>query len=201
LLHISCGRKLKKESSDIDFLLVNRVCRGDPQAFREIVERYKDMSYTLSFSILKDEHESEDALQDAFLKALNSIHKFRFECSFATWLYRIVFNTCMTAKARRSNRSLLQIGDDLSIGSEQSADQESLLDEERKQYIDRAFKMMREEEALLLRLHYLCDMSITEITKITKYSESNVKVTLHRGRKSLYEVLDKLLGKEKKMLL
>ena len=67
--------------------------------------------------------------------------------------------------------------------------------------ITKALEMMKSDESLVLRLYYLCDLKIGEIMEITDFSESNIKVILHRGRKSMYEILEKLTGSDLKSLL
>lgn len=189
------------ENRDNDFQLVKRIKQGDTLAFRTIVNKYKDLSHSLACSILKDEEESEDALQDAFLKVFKSIDKFRFDSLFSTWLYRIVVNTCLNVKEKRKGHLYTEISRDNLNEAEQKGGLETLLESERKDYIDKALNQMKPEEALLLRLYYLCDLSIGDIKNVTDFSESNIKVLLHRGRKRMFEILEKLTGNDLKSLL
>ena len=165
-------------------------------AFRNLVEKYKDVSFSLACSVLKDEEEAEDVLQDAFMKVLNNVHKFRFDSSFSTWLYRIVVNTCLNVKEKNKKH----LYDDLSEVQEVQSDDTSLLDKynekERKIYIEATFKLMKPDEALLLRLYYLCELSIGEVREVTDFTESNIKVILYRARKNMYNILNKLTGNE-----
>lgn len=165
-----------------------------------MVEKYKDMSLSLACSILKDEAAAEDALQDAFLKVFKRIDQFRFDSLFSTWLYRVVVNTCLNAKEKRKDCLHTEISQDLNEADHRSG-LENLLENERKDYIARALSQMKSEEALLLRLYYLCDLSIGDIRDITGFSESNIKVLLHRGRKNMFDILDQLTGNDLKSLL
>lgn len=192
---------MKVESRDSDDLLVKRIRQRDTSAFRIIVEKYKDRSLSLACSILKDEEEAEDALQDAFLKVFSNIEKFRFDSLFSTWLYRVVVNTCLNAKEKRKNHLHTDISQNRLEESGQGGGLEKLLDSERKDYIARALDQMKPEEALVLRLYYLCDLSIGDIKNITDLSESNVKVILYRGRKSMHEILERLTGNDLNSLL
>jgi RNA polymerase sigma factor (sigma-70 family) len=191
---------LRKESNDTDSRLIKRFCGGDASAFRTLVEKYKDVSLSLACSILKNEVEAQDVLQDAFLKVHKNINKFRFDSSFATWLYRIVVNTCLNAKEKDKGRFYVEIEKGEEEPSQQKAF-DSLLESERNKYIVQALSLMKEDEALLLRLFYLCEQSVTEIREVTGYGESNIKVILHRGRKSMHEILQKLTGDELTNLL
>lgn len=159
------------------------------------------MSLSLACSILKDEAAAEDALQEAFLKVFKNIDRFRFDALFSTWLYRIVVNTCLHAKEKQKDHLHAEISHDNVGEVEQRGGLEALLDYERKNYIEKALNQMKSEEALLLRLYYLCDLSIGDIKDVTDFSESNIKVLLHRGRKNMFEILDKLTGNDLKSLL
>jgi len=188
--------KENKLHRDSDSLLIKRIQEGDINALRGIVDKYKDVSFSLACSILKDENKAEDVLQDAFLKVLMNIRKFRFDSSFSTWLYRIVVNTCLHANEKK-NKFLIDKTSEIEFKeSEEKSGLELVLEKERKVYITTTLKMMKPEEALLLRLFYLCDLNISEIRKVTDFSESNIKVMLHRGRKNMYAILSKITGNE-----
>lgn len=185
--------------ADNDVILIKRIKQGDTQAFRLIVEKYKDVSLTLAYSILRDREDAEDVLQDAFLRLYKSIDKFRFDSRFSTWLYRIVVNTTLNAKEKKKNN--LNPGENLEIVCEDKGGYELLIDDERTYFITKALMQVKTEEALLLRLYYLCDLSIREISAVTDLTETNIKVTLHRGRKSMLEALEKITGRDLKSLL
>ncbi|SEJ25109.1 RNA polymerase sigma-70 factor, ECF subfamily [Dyadobacter sp. SG02] len=164
-----------------------------------IVEKYKDMSLSLISSYIIDEQEAEDVLQDAFIKTFNHIHQFRFDSLFSTWLYRIVVNTCLRNKERDRAGLFEELSEIEFTHSYEITGIDLLEQNERNAYISLAFKMMKSEEALLLRLFYLCELSIAEIHQVTAYSEANIKVILHRARKSMYEILVKLTGNDLKI--
>ena len=192
---------MKKENRDSDALLVKQIQAGDTAAFRTMVEKYKDVSLSLACSILKNEVEAEDILQDAFLKVYKNIGKFRFESSFSTWLYRIVVNTCLHAKEKNKYPLYSEGTSGDSEKSDGKAGLESVLENERNRFIAEALKRMKSEEALLLRLYYLCDLGMKEIQQVTGYSEANIKVILHRGRRNIYAILERLTGNDLKNLL
>lgn len=192
-------KRLSVAGKDNEYALIKRINEGDSSAFRMLVEKHKDVSFSLAFSILKDKPEAEDVLQEVFLKVFKSIKNFRADSAFTTWLYRIVVNTCLNAKGKTkayTDVETLELG-----ASEQKEGLEILLETERKIYVMKALELMKPDEALLLRLYYLCDLPIGEIKVITDFSESNIKVILHRGRKNILEILKKLVGTELSSLL
>ena len=181
-------------SNDLDTALVKRAKEGDTQAFRQLVEKYKDVSLSLACSILKDKAAAEDVLQDAFLKVFNSLRSFREQAAFSSWLYRIVVNTSFTAlqksKRTRSQEELPEIENpDLSP-------QNPMKLEDQKRYIQAALDRLKPDETLVLRLFYLCELSLKEVRMITRFSEAKIKVDLHRGRKNMHQQLSSMLGKE-----
>ena len=187
--------------SDIDAALIESVKKGDTQAFRQLVDKYKDVSLSLACSILKDKEKAEDVLQNAFMKVFQKANSFKHQSAFSSWLYRIVVNTAYNELKR--NRSYLDL-DDLNSIESQANDKSAiqfLKEEEQKKYVILALDRLKADEALVLRLFYLCDMSLKEVQKITNFTSSKIKVDLHRGRKNMEIVLKGLLGNQLKDLL
>ncbi|WP_370000201.1 RNA polymerase sigma factor [Winogradskyella sp.] len=187
--------------NDIDAALIESVKKGDTQAFRQLVDKYKDVSLSLACSILKDKEKAEDVLQDAFMKVFHKASSFKNQSAFSSWLYRIVINTAYNELKR--NRSYLDL-DDLNFIESQANDKTAiqyLKEEEQKKYVILALDRLKPDEALVLRLFYLCDMSLKEVQQITNFTSSKIKVDLHRGRKNMEIVLTGLLGNQLKDLL
>ena len=188
-----------KENSDAD--LIRQILGGDTSLFRLLVEKHKDVSLTIACSIVKDEEEAQDALQDAFMKVYKHLHKFNFESSFSTWLYRILINTCYTALEKKKRRKTSSMEEPFINEIPDAGSANQLREKERSVYIKNVLTTMKPREALVLKLHYLGEQSISEMAAITELSPANIKVILHRARKSFHADLDKLLGSEKHDLL
>src|SRR4029077_9367788 len=78
-----------------DTIVVRAAHGGDRAAFEELVRHYDQAVLRLALHLTGSEHDAQDIYQDAFLKAYKSVGNFRFECSFYTWIYRIVTNLCL----------------------------------------------------------------------------------------------------------
>lgn len=78
-----------------DRLLVEAARRGDALAFRQLVDRYRPRAFAVALQMLRDEHEAEEIVQEAFLRAHRSLSDFHGRSSFFTWLYRIVRNLAL----------------------------------------------------------------------------------------------------------
>lgn len=182
-----------------DFDLIRNTIEGDTNAFRQLVYRYKDVSLSLAFSILKSRTLAEDVLQNVFIKVFNKLRTFKFKSSFSTWLYRIVINASYNElKKQKSNLFLDVTSDNVVVSIE---DTDYMKEKDQKRYINNALMLLRTDEALVLRLFYLCELSIREIEGITKFKPSKIKVDLHRGRENLNFQLKRLLGDDIKHIL
>lgn len=181
--------------------IVRQIVNGETEMFRVLVERHKDVSLTLAYTILKDTALAEDVLQEAFLKAFKNLKRFNFEASFSTWFHRIVLNTSYNTLKKTKNRRTEPLENRAIKETGNSTGFDILRGEERTNAINHILDTMKPNESLVLRLHYLADRKVGEIAKITALSPSNVKVILHRARINFRSALDDLLGPEKTNLL
>ena len=100
---ITRGRMAGQERRIDDTMLI-REARGNRAAFEELVQHYDQAVLRLALHLTGTEHDAQDVYQDAFLKAYKNIGSFRFECSFYTWIYRIVTNLCLDHLRKKSVR-------------------------------------------------------------------------------------------------
>jgi RNA polymerase sigma-70 factor (ECF subfamily) len=87
-----------------DRVLVEQAQLGSRAAFEELVRRYDRDVLRLALNLMKRTEDARDVYQEAFLKVYRNLHRFRFECSFYTWLYRVVTNVCLDHLRRRQAR-------------------------------------------------------------------------------------------------
>jgi RNA polymerase sigma-70 factor (ECF subfamily) len=84
--------------------LIRSAQRGDQDAFEQLVRLYDQNVLRLAFNLLRSAEDARDIYQEAFLRVHKNLHSFRFDCSFHTWLYRIVTNLCLDALRKRRVR-------------------------------------------------------------------------------------------------
>jgi len=180
--------------------LITLVVKNHPHAMSCIVDRYKGMVFTLSYRILKNQLDAEEAAQDSFVKAFNSISSFRNDSKFSTWLYRICYNNAVS-KSRGFKPIQVDVDTKYDLPVDTPNGLESLSAKDRAKYLNKAMEELEAEESALLTLYYVDGESISDISSITNLTESNVKVKLHRARKRLYSQLSILLKEEVSMLL
>ena len=146
---------------------------------------------TLAVRLLKDHHEAEEALQDAFVRAYRALPAFEWKSSFSTWFYRIVFNVCASRLSRRGETKLLSIEreneDELKL-EVPSQDDEPDTELEKKEFsaIVRAeIGRMDSAYASILTMFFLQEMSYDEIISVTGLPLGTVKNRLFRARLQL----------------
>lgn len=183
-------------SKEFDAVLIEKVKRGDTQAFRELVDKYKNVSLSLAYSVLKDKAKAEDVLQEVFMKVFHKANSFKHQSAFSTWLYRIVVNTSFNELKWTKDHQNLEVIELHQLKDKEKSGFENLKEEDQKKYVVLALNRLKVDEALVLRLFYLCDMNVKEIGDITGFNTSKIKVDLHRGRKSLEIALKNLLGNQ-----
>lgn len=174
-------------NSELESEYLTKLLNGDASAFRYFIKTYEDMAFTLAVSIVKDDFIAQEVAQDAFIKAFKSIKHFNRQAIFKTWFYRIVINEAFM-RLRKLKKDILHFCEEYEndIADENLDD---LTQSEQTILINEAFKLMPVNEALVLRLYYIEEESIRQICAITGYTEANVKVHLHRGRKRMAGII------------
>lgn len=188
-----------------DEYYIERILNGDQSSYALLVERYKNMVFTIAIRMLKNHELAEEVSQDAFLKAYKSLKQFQKKSKFSTWLYRIVYNQCIS-ELRKQKQNIISIDDESSSTSVLNIEDtlsktEGLENEDRKYYIEKALSYLPEDDRMIITLFYQNEMTTEEIANIVNLSVSNVKVKLYRSRNKLYEALNSLLQNEISTLL
>lgn len=186
-----------------DQIYIDRVLQGDSNAFAFLINRYKDMVFTLALKIVKSREDAEEVAQDSFLKAYQKLEGFKGQSKFSTWLYTIAYRSALT-KVRKKKLETTDIDSYVLDNHKDGQDfpqLEAIKNGEQQKYVREAIDNLGQVDSLLITLFYLHDNSIEEIQEITEMSQSNVKVRLFRARKRLYKELSLLLKDEVKTIL
>ena len=150
---------------------------------------------TLAFRILKNREDAEEAVQDAFVRAFKSLHSFDERSSFMTWLYRIVYNVCLTKldlykktfalfdRSTSSEDVLNVISQDITDANLERAEDAELMGQ--------AINSLPRQMSTVLTLFYVQEMSYDEIVSVTGMPLGTVKTNLFRGRTAVREALRK----------
>ena len=173
-----------------DEAYIKRILSGDGRAFSHLVERHKAMVFTISLRITSHREEAEEVAQDVFLKMYQSLHTFKGNSKFSTWLYSIAYNMAIS-HVRKSRPDYIPLSD-VEYKTADEQDEPIIFDNESNDHqrhiaLSHALDTLKQDELLLINMYYTQQMSIEQISEITKLSQSNVKVKLFRIRKKLSE--------------
>jgi RNA polymerase sigma factor (sigma-70 family) len=169
----------------MDSQILRDAISGDRDALSSLINKYKDIAFNLAISIVKNQEDAKDIIQESFLKVLENIHKFRRDSKFSTWLYKIVYNQSIGLVQKKGKMEFQDLSKD-SI-AHQMFDTDIEID--RYEALYNAIDQLAEAEYTLIQLYYMAEKSIKDIHQITGMSVSNIKVSLHRARKKLAEKL------------
>ncbi|MEO8724981.1 MAG: sigma-70 family RNA polymerase sigma factor [Acidobacteriaceae bacterium] len=185
----------RASSSDGD--LIKAAQRGDRAAFEELVRHYDQAVLRLAFHLTGSDTEAEDIYQDAFLKAYRHIGSFRFECSFYTWIYRIVTNLCMDhlrkRKTRREDSPVVADGDGGELNLlEQVPDKRAAMNPEHDLMraelggkITEALEKLTPRERMVFELKHYQGLRLRTIGEMLNTTEETAKNTLFRATQKL----------------
>ena len=177
---------------------------GNEAAFRELIRRYERPVFSLIYRMVRDSAAAEDLSQDAFIKVLNNLDKYRPEFKFSSWLFKIANNVTIVALRKRQLDTISLDGSPhASSASEVEAsrfeladDAESPLDElasrELGAIIEHAIATLRPEYRNCIMLRHVEGRSYEEIAATLDLPLGTVKTYIHRARHELREALEHL---------
>jgi RNA polymerase sigma-70 factor (ECF subfamily) len=179
--------------------LVVEAQAGSRAAFEELVRRYDRDVLRLALNLMKRPEDARDVYQEAFLKVYRNLHRFRFECSFYTWLYRIVTNVCLDQLRRRQARPEDQAPEAGSAHDEGITDfferqkeQRPTLDPERRLLgqeiqtrIASAMELLSPRERVVFEMKHYQGLKLRAIGDALGTTEETVKNSLFRATRKL----------------
>jgi RNA polymerase sigma-70 factor (ECF subfamily) len=185
-----------------DTLLVRDAQRGNRAAFEELVRQYDQAVLRLALHLTGSEQEAQDIYQEAFLKAYKSVGNFRFECSFYTWIYRIVTNLCLDHLRKRQVRKetapvaidsegeaydVLGQVPDTRAGANPERD---LMRRELGGRIGHALKQLTPRERMVFELKHYHGLKLRTVGEVLNTTEDTAKNTLFRATQKLRGALE-----------
>ena len=174
--------------------LVERFRRGDDSAFDEIVERHSAEVAALANRLLGWPGEVDDAVQDVFVAAFESLKKFRGECRLRTWLFTVTVNKCRSYRLRLRRRLRFRRVDDLeAVAGHAEGAERPTMDEETFARVRRAVQVLPRKYREIVVLRYLQEFEPDEISELLGINVNAVQVRLNRARARLREHLGDLL--------
>ncbi len=174
------------EVSDTE--VIDRVRGGDREMFEVIVRRYNTQLYRTGMAYLRNHAQTEDAMQNAYLKAFLHLGRFRGGSAFATWLTRIMINECLML-LRAGKRFTMETIDADGAGPKHDAfvvlPSHPLHAQERKAVLEQAIQALPRSHRAVYLFREVQHLSTAETAQCLGLSAANVKVLLHRAREGL----------------
>jgi RNA polymerase sigma-70 factor, ECF subfamily len=186
--------------------LIREAQKGNRAAFDTLVRRYDQNVLRLAMHLLGNEQDAQDVHQEAFIKAYRHLSNFRFECSFYTWLYRIVTNLCLDQLRRRKSRRedpatiIDSSGDELDLManiSDERAMANPARELERKRMgerINEALSKLTPRERTVFELKHYQGLKLRTIGEMLSTTEETAKNTLFRATRKLRANLAEMKG-------
>jgi RNA polymerase sigma-70 factor (ECF subfamily) len=181
-----------------DQYYINLIIEGHTNAFSTLVDRYKDLVFSLALRMVKNKEEAEEVSQDTFVKVFKSLRQFKGDSKFSTWIYKVTYNTCLDRLKKHKREQQVDSIDEFNAKQIKSMDNvlDAMEAEERKRAIQDCIKLLPSDDAFLLTLFYFEEQSLEEIATVVNLTENNVKVKLFRCRKKLTTILKERLEPE-----
>lgn len=166
--------------------LVEQAKNGNEQAFSSLIEENKLKMYKVAKSILKNEDDVCDAIQNALMSAYTNLSKLQNNQYFSTWIIRILINKCydIAKDNQKRNNNVIDITEyntDEGVRSYDTYNSDSI--------IENVLNQIDEELKTVTVLYYYNDYSVSEISRIIDIPEGTVKSRLSRARSKIYEIV------------
>jgi RNA polymerase sigma-70 factor (ECF subfamily) len=181
--------------------LVRRAKRGDQEAFRTLMERYKRRVYAIVYGMVRDPELALDVSQEAFLKVYRYLGTFQGSSSFYTWLYRIVVNLCIDHLRKEGKHDTVDYDDMLLRREADDAEAEivpstlrndplrNLDRKELGEQLGKAFGSLSEKHRAVLLLREVEGLSYEDMARTLKIHKGTVMSRLHHARKNVQRAL------------
>lgn len=167
--------------------LVQRVREGDREAFGELVDRYADQAFAVAYGLLQHVEDTEDLVQDAFVRALERIDRLGRGSEFGPWFYRLLVNTALNRRKYLARRRMAQLPEGLKASHNPAADAERA---ELRRRLHEAVRTLPPELETVLILHDLEGFTHPEIGRILGIPEGTSRSHLSRARRALRSTLE-----------
>lgn len=184
--------------------LIRAAQRGDQDAFEQLVRVYDQSVLRLAMNLLRSPEDARDVYQEAFLRVYRNLHAFRFDCSFHTWLYRIVTNICLDQlrkrKVRKEEASVVETSDGPVDRMDLFEEEHAAADPERTTWnrqlgerIESALGGLTPRERMVFELRHYQGLRLRAIGDILGTTEEAAKNCLFRATQKMRGVLGDFL--------
>ena len=197
---MSVAGVLGRDSVLDESALIRAAQKGDQSAFEQLVYSYDQQVLRLAYNLLRSQEDARDVYQEAFLRVHRNLQNFRFDCSFHTWLYRIVTNLCLDhlrkRKVRKEEPTVIESADGpkdlIAAAPETSAHsdpQRRLLSAEVRDRISRTLEELTPRERAVFEMRHHQGMRLRAIGDVLGTTEEAAKNCLFRATQKMRAAL------------
>jgi RNA polymerase sigma-70 factor (ECF subfamily) len=200
---LATGAGTAMPERDADWRVVQKVQAGQVGAFDELVQKYRQRIFSVIYNLTGNREDASDLAQETFIKAFQSISRFKGRSSFYTWVYRIAVNTTLSFLKKRNRRrffSFETIDEEIprsevleALVSRSRSEKGALLRELQEKLNDSLQKLSPKHRTVVV-LHEIEGLEHAEIAEITKTSVGTVRSRLHYAKQQLQAHLQEYLG-------
>ena len=182
--------------------LVSRVLAGETALYEVIMRRHNQLLYRVIRSILPNDGEAEDVMQDAYVRAYEHLSQFAGRSQFRTWLTRIAVHEALARIRRNLRFSSPALGENLKgdamdfFPASGRTPEQQVADSELRQTLEQAISDLPESYRCVFMLRDVEEMSIEEVARILDLSHGTIKVRLHRARRALRKIVYERAGNQ-----
>jgi len=178
-----------------DRLLIDAFLKGDMQAFKGLVDRYKLQLVNICYGFGLSLQDAEDISQDVFVEVFQSLKNFRHEAKFSTWLYRVTVNKTLNHRRKTKRQQLEDTVESLDGNHSQPNSSDNadthLVENEKKMLIRKAIDSLPEAQRIAFVLHKQDELSYREISETMGVSVPAIESLMHRAKMNLQKKLVK----------
>ena len=178
-----------------DELLLRRTCKGDVQAFEELMQSHESRIYAIALRMMGNREDAQDCAQEAMVRIYRAMGSFKGQSALATWIYRITMNTCLDELRRRKARKVTSLDSLVDNGWSPTdtgdTPEEHGLRVEKQNALNQAIQSLPDDMRAAIILRDVKGYSYDEIASILDANVGTIKSRISRGREKLREILSK----------
>jgi RNA polymerase sigma-70 factor (ECF subfamily) len=178
--------------------LMARMASGDVAAFEELLDTFSGAAYRFAYRVFRDRHIAEDVSQEFFFKLFRNAPRYEPQGKFKTYFYKVLNNLCLDTLRRMHRKSLPDflsfenpVLDGIPEPEERGAPDQAARVAEERRLVREAIGKLPDAQRRVIVLRELEELKYREIAEVCGLSLNEVKVLIHRGRKSLLKILER----------
>ena len=168
--------------------LIRRCQAGDKEAFRTLVEQYRNVLFGTAYLMMRDHGLAEDAVQEALIQIWKHLPSFRLKSSLKTWMVRIVVNE-VKQQFRKKQVPTVPLEQASQVTDDLDKAEIAMIRNEERQHLKQALEQLPAEQKEAVVLHYFSELTVPEIATVTGQREGTIKSRLSRALSHLGEIL------------